>query len=105
MKVKYLIASVFSLSLLLVGPAAGKTGRSGDMFNEGRWNITDRPSVPSDETRGSDMFPAVPLAVEPNADVFGRAQPNYDPGQEEMVIVRPTPMPHYPLFQRKNDRD
>ncbi|GEM_PF-1067005 len=105
MKMKTITAGFIGLALLLAMPVYAETDRSGDMFGKGGWNMTDRPSVSSDSARGADMFKAVPSTLDPGADVFDRTQPNYDFGREEMVIVRPEPVPYYPLFHREGDRD
>lgn len=105
MKKKTTAAGIIGLILTLAMPLYAEPDRSGDMFGKGGWNITDRPAVPSDRARGADMFKAVPSTLDPNADVFGRMRPNYDFGREEMVIVRPEPVPYYPLFHREGDRD
>jgi len=98
-------ALAFLMFFLVTFPATAETDRPGDMYAKGGWNITKRPAVPSDIARGEDMIPEVPPVLETDADVFDRLHPNYDFGREEMVIVRPEPMPQHPIFQREGDRD
>lgn len=68
-----LLSLAFLLLCSLTGPSlAARTGQiSDDMFYDRGW-IYDRPSVPSDQVRGQDMFKTVPPMARSNADVFDR---------------------------------
>ncbi|MDD3183095.1 MAG: hypothetical protein PHD48_09880 [Alphaproteobacteria bacterium] len=67
--------------------------QSGDLFYDQHW-VYDRPSVPSDLQRGSDMFPKVPLLFHRDADVFDSLSKTNTYGGDDML-------PHIPVPQQR----
>jgi hypothetical protein len=71
----------------------------GDMFTDRGMGPYNRPPVPSDRYVGPDLFPNVPVYIEPNADMFGRLRAPYDFGRADMFVKHPEVEQYYPLFQ------
>lgn len=90
------LCGALTLLPLLAQSAHARTisrGRSSDMFYD-RGYIYDRPRVPSDRYRGSDMLKAAPPIFSPNADMFKSKHKTNTYGREDMfprLTVRQIP--------------
>ncbi len=82
--------------------AQARSNQSGDLFNDKGWAPYNRPAVPSDQQKGSDLFPTNNYVLNPRADLFGSVHPNYDFGRSDMFPSRPKVVPYYPLFKDQN---
>lgn len=73
-------------------------GQSSDLFYDRQW-VYDRPPVPSDYQRSSDMLPRVPLMFNQDADLFDYANKTNTFGGNDMLPRLPVPYqrPHYIL--------
>lgn len=85
---------------LFACPVKAHVRRGEDMFKDSVWSSYERPFVMSDLRRGQDLFPAVPVMLNPRAELFQNVKRSSAFGSEDMFSKRYTrPAPHYsPLF-------
>lgn len=92
--------SLVLITLTIVAFACPAQARRGeDMFRDSVWSSYERPFVMSDVARGKDMFPAVPLMLNPRAEMFQNVKRRPIAMNEDMFPSRRgRPMPYSPIL-------